>query len=73
MPPKHKIKTLSNGVLVIDIDLGSTWHRKYCRLSYRPRYRRKIGLLKYWLVVHKRRYFKVKDWIFNGVTGKWKR
>ena len=66
MPPKHKIKTLNNGVLCIDIDLGQSWYRKYCRLSYRPRYRRKIGILKYWLAVHKRRYFKIKDWIFDG-------
>ena len=66
MPPKHSGIKYNNGVLYVDIRLDQTWHRKHARKCYRPRYRRKICILKYWLVVHKRRYFKIKDWIFYG-------
>ena len=69
MPPNEPEITFVEGAPYVYLEINfqrDFFIRSFDREHYRPRYRRKIGILKYWLVVHKRRYFEIKEWIFYG-------
>jgi hypothetical protein len=62
MPPEEITFVQDAPFVLVTITLP---RRKFDRINYRPRHWRKVGILKYWLVCRKKRYFKIRKWIFS--------